>query len=105
MSNDISIIDIDNFNENFSVKVVRFELYPSIEPSCWCTGFQISNKSNGKQMYLDCDVALDILTSDTSDDNSIVKIGWEKVSHKVLSWATGVQKQSSVINQNFTPTI
>lgn len=106
MSNNTSNNNItpDVFNQNFNVKVVRLDLYPAESPTAWCTGFQISNKSNGKQMYIDVQVLLDSLTPDTSDDSSIVQAGWAKVSDQVLSWATGVQKQSSVINQKFTPT-
>lgn len=105
MSNNTSNNNItpDTFNQNFNVKVVRFELYPADSPTAWCTGFQISNKNNGKQMYVDVQIALDSLNPDTNNDNSIVKIGWSKVSDQVLSWATAVQNQSSVINQSFTP--
>lgn len=101
MSNNTSNITPDVFNEFFTVKVMRYELYPADSPTCYCTGFEITNKNNGKSMYIDCQVSLQ--ESSNNDENVIVQMGWSKVSDQVLSWATQIKNQPTVINQVFSP--
>lgn len=102
MSN-ASNISPDNFAQNYSVKVVRYDLYPADSPTCYCTGFQITNNNNNRTMYVDTQIPLTDLTPETSDDNSIVQMGWNQVKDQVMAWATSIQNTSGVINSTFNP--
>lgn len=92
-------ISIEHFHENYTVKIVRYELYPVNEPTSWCVGYSIVNNNNSYTMYVDTTVPLDKMK--TNED--VLNDAWENVKSQVTAWVKTVQCKSSLLNCEYKP--
>jgi hypothetical protein len=92
---------VDVFKANFNVKVVRYEVYPSESPTCYCVGFIASSNSNKSQRYLDTQVAFTNIPPNSSE-NDIVSLGWNSLQENFMSWAEPIYNKPAVIGTTFT---
>lgn len=92
---------VDVFRANFTVKVVRYEVYPSDSPTCYCVGFIASSNSNKSQRYLDTQVAFTNIPHNSSE-NDIVSLGWNTLQENFMSWAEPIYNKPAVIGTTFT---
>jgi hypothetical protein len=99
-TDDISLTD---FNNNFTVKVTRFELYPPINPTHWCIGFFTSSDSHPEQnIYRDCSLStVDYCNNTLCMD--IVDGGWALLKQGICAWAATEFAKSSIIDTIYTP--
>jgi hypothetical protein len=100
-SDDISVID---FNNNFSVSVQRFELYPTVQPNSWCIGLAAYSKTKENIVcYRDCNVSLSEFCNDTRCLN-IATAAWDQLQTTLCSWAATEFAKANVINTIYIPT-
>lgn len=96
-------IDVTIFNDNFKVNVTRFELYPVINPTNWCVGFNVEKKdSRNVKMYADELIPLTEHCNNTYCIN-IVNAVWLKVEGRVTAWADKQYTYDSVLNTDYVP--
>lgn len=98
-----SNLSLATFDSNFNTVLVRFDVYPSIKPTCWCVGFHASLKTNDSiHRYVDSQVKVDMFHNDHTENEFIDK-GWSNVKENLGTWAEGVLNMSPQINTEFTP--
>lgn len=99
-----SAITLQDFNDNFTVQLIRYELYPKVSPSSWCVGFYIySSTRPGVKMFIDdtvpmADYCNNVLCS------TVAGAVWTLIKERVCSWAAAELAKPPVINTNFVPT-
>lgn len=100
-TDDISLTD---FNNNFVVRVSRWELYPNIQPSYWVVGFEVSNTEGViESKTLDCTMPIVDMCGNTLCLN-IMTAAWEVLKGPLCSWAAQKFNTQSVINTSYVPT-
>lgn len=100
-SNDISVTD---FNNNFTVTLQRFELFPVTQPSSWCIGLNAYSQTHPNvSIYRDCTLTINDFCNDT-ECLDIVTAAWLKMKSSICSWAAIEFAKSNVINTLYTPT-
>jgi hypothetical protein len=98
-------IDLTTFNTHFSVKIVRFELIPNINPTYWCLQYQVSRVNN--QSIVTVFESLLSLTSQYCNNTlctDITAAGWEIIEDSICSWALANLPVDTVVDTVFTPT-
>jgi hypothetical protein len=91
-------------NDNFTIKVIRFEIVPKEKPTNWCIGFNITMKGNtSMEFYIEGSVPIsgycnNIVCMD------IVNAVWETVKDKICTWAGERIQHSEVLNTPYVPT-
>lgn len=98
-------IDLTTFNTHFSVKIVRFELIPIINPTYWCIQYQVSRINN--QSIVTIFKSLLPLTSQYCNNTlcaDITAAGWEIIEDSICSWALANLPVDTVVDTVFTPT-
>lgn len=101
---DNSTITLTDFNNNFTVNVRRYELYPELEPTSWCVGFQISKTNNTAiNMYVDGNVPIETQCNNVFCA-AVVAAVWDTIKSNVCSWAATQLAKATVIDTTFTPT-
>lgn len=99
-----SPITITDFNNNFTVAVRRYELYPEISPVSWCVGFYIYKTDDASEnMYIDGNVPIESQCNNVLCVN-VVEAVWDTIKHNVCTWAATQIAKASVIDTTFTPT-
>lgn len=98
-------MDLTTFNNNFTVKVTRYETYPAEEPKCYVVGFQVTYIHTLKNMYIDCQVPLynPSLTEDYDSDD-IIKLAWDSLYENIKEWAIKTMGVNPIINSIHVPT-
>jgi hypothetical protein len=96
----MSSISIEDFRDNFTVTVSRYELYPTDEPTCYCVGFVTKHNTKSSSNYIDTQVPLDDASGKSEDE--IVQLGWAKVKDGIMSWATTVNNKPSILGSTLT---
>lgn len=99
-------INVSTFNANFLVKIIRFELVPSINPTNWCIGFNVC--AIGNESTCNNYEGLIPLTETYCNNtlcSNIVEAGWEIVKDNVCEWAAGKLPTQDVLDTVFVPTI
>jgi hypothetical protein len=99
-----NVISLSTFNANFTVKVIRFELNPNINPTHWCIQYSIS-RSNSQNISAVFE-GLVPLTQDYCNNTlctDIADAGWELVKDKACNWALDNMPVDSVVDTIFTP--
>lgn len=95
-------MNLATFNENYTIKIYRFEVYPRNNPSGWCVGFNITNNTNKVYIFVDTTVTVNtfnILQTETD----IMNAAWDQLKDYIGSWASDKLLYSSLINTNYTP--
>lgn len=101
---DNSSITLLEFNNNFTVSMSRFELYPSTSPSSWCIGFYIQQTSKpAVSMYVDGNVPIGDYCNNVLC-KTVAGAVWDNVKANVCSWASTQLAKVSVIDTSYTPT-
>jgi len=99
-----NVIGLSTFNANFTVKVIRFELIPNINPTHWCIQYSIS-RSNSQNISAVFE-GLVSLTEEYCNNTlcaDIASAGWEFVKDKACDWALNNMPIDSVVDTIFTP--
>lgn len=100
-TNDISVTD---FNNNFTVSLQRFELFPGTQPTAWCIGLNTFLQTRPDvSIYRDCNLNIDDFCNNTLCLD-IVTAAWLHVKSTICSWAATELAKSNVINTLYTPT-
>ena len=100
-----SAIDLSTFNENFIVKIIRFELVPDINPTNWCIGFSVAVKDN--EAVSNNFEGLVPITQDYCNNtlcSNIANSSWELVKDKACQWASEKLPTHDVLDTKFIPT-
>lgn len=101
---DNSEITLTNFNNNFTVTVRRYELYPETSPTTWCIGFSIHKTNNSAvNMYVDGNIAIELQCNNVLCVE-VVGAVWDTIKANVCAWAASQLAKASVIDTTFTPT-
>lgn len=100
-TNDISLTD---FNNNFTVSVNRWELYPRIQSSSWVVGFNVQNNIGYlENRSVDCTIPIAEICGNTLCLD-IITSAWEQVKSNLCAWAAQKLSTETVINTNYVPT-
>lgn len=103
-STDSNFISLQDFTDNFTAQLLRYELYPPNEPTHWCVGFNVVKDSTPKRaLYVDGLVPLqnwcnNVLCASVADSV------WDQVKSQVSAWAAAELAQPTVLNTTYTPT-
>lgn len=101
---DNSGITLTDFNNNFTVTVCRYELYPETSPTTWCIGFLIHKTDTaGISKYVDGNVPIETQCNNVLCVD-VVGAVWDSIKGNVCSWAAAELAKASVIDTTFTPT-
>jgi len=101
---DNSPITLTDFNNNFTVNVRRYELYPTVSPVSWCVGFHINKTNNSSvNMYIDGNVPIETQCNNVLC-TAVVAAVWDIVKPNVCNWAATELSKASVIDTPYTPT-
>lgn len=97
-------ITLQDFNDNFNVQLIRYELYPKVSPSTWCVGFYLySSTRPGVNMFIDGNVAIEDFCNNVLCV-TVTEAVWNTIKERVCSWAADELAKPSVINSTFVPT-
>jgi hypothetical protein len=99
-----NVIDASTFNAHFLVKIIRFELVPSVNPSNWCIGFRVCGRGN--ESTCNNYEGLIPLTQNYCNNtlcSNIVDAGWEIVKDIVCEWVAGKLPTQDVLDTIFVP--
>lgn len=99
-----SAIDLTTFNTHFTVKLIRFELVPTINPSYWSIYYNVTSKvkPNTISNFFE---GLIPLTGDFCNNtlcSDIAEAGWELAKNEACYWAVN-NIPSSIVDTVFTP--
>jgi hypothetical protein len=101
---DNSPITLQNFNNNFTVELRRYALYPEVSPKSWCLGFYVYKTNNTSiNMYVDNNVPI----GDFCNNVLCASVGasvWNLVKSNVCVWAASQLEMASVIDTTYVPT-
>jgi hypothetical protein len=87
-------------NENEpSIKVARFELYPAEEPTVYCVGFAETYRSRVK--YADTQISLEDAAG--KSDEEIVNVAWTALESQFVAWRDQLANRSPLIGSLFVP--
>ena len=96
-------ITLQDFNDNFTVQLVRYEVYPKVSPSSWCIGFYIySSTRPGVNMFIDGTVPIADFCNNVLCE-SVTGAVWNLIKERVCSWAAAELAKPSVVNTTFVP--
>ena len=99
-----NVIDLTSFNTHFSVKLVRFELIPNINPTYWCLQYCIARINN--QSITTVFESIVPLTQEFCNNTlcaDIVDAGWENIKEYICNWALANMPTDSVVDTIFVP--
>ncbi len=97
-------ISLSDFNNNFIVRMARFELYPQVQPSSWCIGFHVySTTKDNISMYFDCSLSIEQYCNDTRCLD-IATAAWETLKDNICGWAATEFVKTNLLNTTYTPT-
>jgi hypothetical protein len=97
-----SNITLTTFNQNYTTKIVRFEVFPANDPSSWCVGFNISNNLNNGTLYVSTNVLVATFTV-SQTELQIMDSAWNQMKDTIGIWAAEKLMYSSLINTDYTP--
>lgn len=98
-TDDISLTDLNN---NFTVRVCRWELYPKERPTSWCVGFEILKNADQQSKLTDCTISINTLCNNTLCQD-IMTAAWNILKPTLCSWASQVFSDANVINTIYVP--
>lgn len=100
---DDSQITLQDFNDNFTVLITRYELYPSVNPTSWCVAFNIIKKDKPTQnMYIDGTIPLTQHCNNVGCTLGVTKV-WDNVKTQVCTWAAAEMMKASIIDTIYSP--
>lgn len=98
----MSTISVETFNNNFTVVVARYELYPAESPTSYCVGFTVSaNAAPSNTTYQDTRIPL--ADAEGKSSSQITALAWDAVKNSIYTWATGVYNRPPVLGTVYVP--
>ena len=95
-------MDLSSYNQNFTTRLARFEVYPYNDPNSWCVGFTVTNNTNNIYLYIDTNVQIATF-SVTHTESDIMNTAWDQVKDQIGKWASEKLMYSALINTNYIP--
>jgi len=83
------------------ITIVRYELYPREEPTCYCVGFSATCPRSGRSMYRDTQVPLD--TANTMTETEVAQEAYTAVKDSFDSWMCDIASKPSILGSQFVP--
>lgn len=100
-----SAITLQDFNENFTVQVIRYELYPKTSPSVWCIGFYIYSPTDPNvNMFIDGTVPIGDFCNNVRCV-SVVGAVWDTLKERICAWAASHLEKPQMIDTVYVPTV
>lgn len=94
---------LDTFTSNFDLSLARFEVYPPLQPSSWCVGFNAQRKGDASvSMYIDTNVMVQTFAN-LRAEQEIMDDAWSNVKETIGTWAQQKYTTSQLLNTAFTP--
>lgn len=101
-SNTTDAISLVNFNNNFDIRIARWELYPAEKPQHWCIGFEVRKKLGHQSTIIDCNIPIALYCNNTLC-LEIMDAAWAMMKSSICYWASVVFASSDVINSIYVP--
>ena len=95
-------MNLATFNQNYTMKIARFEVYPANDPYSWCIGFSITNNLNNSNLYISTNVAVETF-SVTYAELELMNSAWNQIKDTIGTWASEKLMYSSLVNTEYTP--
>lgn len=83
------------------ITIVRYELYPKDDPTCYCVGFSIACPRSGRSMYRDTQVPLE--TANTMTETEVAQEAYTHVKESFDQWMCDVASKPSLLGSQFVP--
>lgn len=99
-TNDISVADL---NDNFVIRISRWELYPKEKPTTWCIGFSIVKNVGNQTKTIECTIPVSAFCNNTLCLD-IMNAAWDVLKNPLCQWAGEQLSPTNVINNIFVPT-
>lgn len=96
-------ITLTNFNNNFTVHVSRYELYPQTAPTSWCVGFRATSTASGSVLYVDGTVPIQDFCNNVTCISVATSV-WDSLKTRICSWAEGELNKPVLLNTTYVPT-
>lgn len=96
-------ISLSDFNDNFVVRVNRWELYPNIQPTYWVVGFDVhSTFGYADNNAVDCTLPISEMCGNTRCVD-IMTAAWETLQGQICAWAAQKFSTERVMNTSYVP--
>ena len=82
-----------------TVKVTRYEWYPSNAPTGVCVGFTATCTPNGRAQYWDTLVASS--SSSGKTEQEVVTLAYNSLSGTIVPWSDAEMHESSLIGETY----
>ena len=82
------------------IRVVRFEIYPKDEPTCYCVGFSVT--CNNRHIYRDTQVPLD-QAAECGCETEIAQKAYDTLKESLATWIQQAAQKPSILGQTFVP--
>ena len=82
------------------IKIVRFELYPKEQPTCYCVGFSVT--CNNQHIYRDTQVPLET-AAQCGCENDIAQKAYHSLKDSLETWIRQAATKPAILGQTFTP--
>ena len=105
ISSTSNAIDVNTFNTHFLVKIIRFELFPQVNPTLWCIGFSVCIRNNESiSQNFEGLISLTPEYCNNTLCTDIATAAWELVKNDASDWAAGKLPKHDILNVIFVPT-
>lgn len=96
-------ISVEDFNSNFIVNVVRYDLYPRVNPDWWCIAFMVHQISNPQtSIYVEAQVPTSVWCNNVRC-LAVASSAWELVKDRACAWAADHMSKPALLNTLYTP--
>ena len=103
-TSNVEVIDqVDSSNvalPSHEIRVVRFELYPKDEPTCYCVGFSVT--CNNQHIYRDTQVSLDQAAL-CGCETEIAQNAYDTLKDSLESWIQQASAKPAILGSTFVP--
>jgi len=82
------------------ITIVRFQLEPKEEPTCYGVGFEIIC-NNGRTFYRD--IQVNLKEAEGKDDEYICQIAYAKLKDEIVNQTSFLENKSQLLNSEFVP--
>lgn len=85
------------YSENYKTTIVRYDYYPSIEPSGIAVGLISQNKNNNYKQYFDTVMANELIINKTPTE--VADMAFERLKNIIFMWAEKVLNLPDIIGE------
>jgi hypothetical protein len=83
------------------MRVVRYELYPKDDPTCYCVGFRVACSRTQKEMYVDTQVPLNEASG--LSEHAVATKAYTNVKDQIEAWKCSLEERPSILGRTFVP--